>query len=133
MRMKPGPALPKRSWRRSRASPVMRSAEVAESGVEVVEGAVVVDEELGVGGYVGDGGGVVSDLRLGDGQYGWDWRRREFDDGEEGGLAGGEFGDGAEGGGVEAFGGAEAVVDGEEDRGEGCRGQESLFGEGWHG
>ncbi len=48
-------------------------------------------------------------------------------------AAGGEVGDGAEGGWVEAFGRAEAVVDGEQDRGEGCRGEHRLGGEFGHG
>jgi hypothetical protein len=99
----------------------------------VVEDAVVVDEELGVGGCVGDGGAVVLDFWLRDGEDGWNRGRRDFDDRDEGGAAGGEFDNGAEGGEVEAFGGSEAVVDGEQDRGEGRDGQHGLFGEGGHG
>ncbi len=61
-------------------------AEIAEGGVEVVEDAVVVDEELGIEGGVGGDGGVVTDFGLGDGEDGWDWRGRDFGYGEDGGC-----------------------------------------------
>ena len=66
-------------------------------------------------------------------RVGGGWRKRDFDDGEEGGGAFGEAGDGAEGAGVEALCSSAAVVDGEEDRGEGRDGEKRLSGEGGHG
>ena len=60
----------------------LAGAEVAEGGVEVVEGAVVVEEELGFEGGVGGGFEAVGE-GVGDGEGGGDWGRRDFDDGEE--------------------------------------------------
>ena len=84
----------------------------------MVESAVVVDEELGFERGVGGGLEAVGH-RVGDGEGGGSLGEGDFDDGEDRGLAGGEAGDGAESGGVEALGAADAVVDGEEDCGEG--------------
>ena len=50
----------------------LAGVKVAEGGVEVVERAVVVDEELGVEGRVGGDGGGAANFWLGDGEdRGW--------------------------------------------------------------
>ncbi len=56
--------------------------EFAEGCVEVVEGAVVVEEELRFEGGVGGGLDAVSG-GVGDGKGGGEWREGGFDDGEE--------------------------------------------------
>ena len=111
----------------------LAAAETAKGGVEVFEGAVIVHEELGVEGGVGCDGGGATDFRPRNGEDSGDRRGGDFDDGEHGGSARRKVGYGAEGGGVETFGDAYGVVDDEEDRGKGCRGEHRLCGEFGHG
>ena len=107
--------------------------ELAEGLVEVVEGSVVVDQELGVESEVGCDGGVPADFGFGNGEDCGNRRWREFDDGDEGRLTRGEVGDGAERRGIEAFGAACGVMDGEENGGEGGRREHRFGGKGRHG
>ncbi len=115
---------------------VWAGAEVREGGVEVVEDAVVVDEEFGLeGGVSGVFWRAAVGFGVGDREGGGDWRDGDFGYGDVGGSVGGKLRDRAQRcGWVEAFGAVEAVVDGEEYGREGGGGQEGLGWEvAWHG